>query len=371
MPSALGIVSYHDSSVYIKGMQKFRPVAAFSFLGRFRLIDIPLSNMTNSGMDRVQIYVNGNPRSLIEHVGRGRQYNINSKHGRVSLLPLYKPDGHGLYTPDIEAYHDNLHSIAADNNEYVIVAPINFVYRASYDQLLQTHIDSGADISILCQNVDNAKEQYVGCDVLTLNRQKGVQRIERNLGNVKYRTLSLQTYIMSKALFIECIETAREVSTMYWLKDIVNDFCLTKDVRALAHRGTFYCISDLQSYFQANLAFLDEKTIRDWSSSDWPIYTRTNDSSPTIYLNGGFAQDSLISNGCEIAGVIRHSIVGRSCKIGHDALIENCIICPGVTIGDGAVLKNMVVDKYSYIMKKKELSGTASDPLYIARREIV
>ena len=89
MCNALGIITYNDSSVYVEGMQKYRPIAGFSFLGRYRLVDFAISNMSNSGIDDIQIYVNGNPRSLIDHVGTGRHYNINSKHGHLSLVPVY------------------------------------------------------------------------------------------------------------------------------------------------------------------------------------------------------------------------------------------------------------------------------------------
>ena len=94
-------------------------------------------------------------------------------------------------------------------------------------------------------------------------------------------------------------------------------------------------------------------------------------SAPAIYLNGGTATGSLISNGCEISGVVKNSIVGRSCKIGKDALIENCIIMPDVEIADGAHLKNVIVDKHSKIAKKKDLAGLEEQPLYIGRRENV
>ena len=104
MCNALGIITYNDSSVYVEGMQKYRPIAGFSFLGRYRLVDFAISNMSNSGIDDIQIYVNGNPRSLIDHVGTGRHYNINSKHGHLSLVPVYTDGGTSRFTTDISCY---------------------------------------------------------------------------------------------------------------------------------------------------------------------------------------------------------------------------------------------------------------------------
>lgn len=371
MANALGIISYSDSSVYVAGMQNYRPVAAFNFMGRYRLVDFPISNMTNSGMDEIQVYIKGNPKPLIEHIGRGRQYNINSKHGKLEMVPLYKENGRGQFTPDIEIFYDNLHSVKESDKDYVVVAPVNIIYKSNYDELLKDHIESGADISVLYQNIDTAKEEYIGLDVLQLNRQKGVLSIDKNLGNYKNRSLSLQTYIMSKELFVYAVETAKKTSSMYWFKDIVNDLCEEYDVRAVNYRGKFYYIYDLKSFYKTNLEVLDAKNLKAFADPNWPIYTRTYDSSPAIYMSGGTATESLICNSCEISGTIKKSIIGRGAVIGKNAVIENCMILPEAKVAANAVLKNVIVDKHARVLHKKELSGTEDEPLYIARRENV
>ena len=207
MATALGIVSYNDSTVYVQGLQQHRPIASFSFLGRYRLVDVPVSNMTNSGMDDIEIYVNGNPRSLFDHIGDGRQYNINSKHGSLSLIPLYKETGLGtsIYTSDVESYYDNIDNIIETKHDYVIIAPVNYIYTTNYAELLQQHIESGADISMLYKTVNDANEKYINCDTLALNKQKGVEGIELNVGRYKKRDLSLLTYIMKKDIFVSLI----------------------------------------------------------------------------------------------------------------------------------------------------------------------
>lgn len=372
MASALGIISYNDSSVYVEGMQKYRPLAAFGFMGRYRMVDFPISNMTNSGMDEIQLYINGNPKTVFEHIGRGRQYNINSKHGKLEIVPLWKENGRAQYTPDIEAYYDNLFSIEKSEHDYIIIAPVNVVYTENYDELLEKHIQSGADISVLYHNIDTAKEKYIGCDVLTLNRQKGIEKIEKNLGKYKNRALSLQTYVMSKEIFIHAIEEAKKISTMYWFRDILNDFCEGDyDVRGINYRGNFFYVYDLVSYYATNLSALEENVINDMAQSGWPVYTRTYDSSPTIYLNGGWASNSIISNSCEISGTVTNSVIGRGVKIGNNSVIENCVILPQAEIGPNAHLKDCIVDRHATIKKKKELIGSEENPLYIARRENV
>ncbi|ERK45724.1 putative glucose-1-phosphate adenylyltransferase, GlgD subunit [[Eubacterium] cylindroides ATCC 27803] len=373
MCNALGIITYNGLNVYVQGLQEYRPIAGFNFLGRYRLVDFPISNMTNSGIDEIQVFIKGNPRPMIEHIGDGRQYNINSKHGSLDLIPYYNEEGRGNpeFAPDVESYYNNINQIEDNTNDYVIIAPVNMIYTANYKDLLNQHIESGAEISILYQNVDDAKDKYINCDVLQMNRQKGVLKIEQNLGNYKTRALSLQTYILSKELFIQLVKEARKVSSMYWFKDIVNDHCVDMDIRAINYRGNVYCINDLRSYFESNLALLEESQMKQFSKDSWPIYTRTSDTAPAIYLKGGSASGSFIANGCQISGSVKNSIIGRGSVIGKGAKIENCVIMSDVVIGEDAVLKNVIIDKHSKVLKKKELIGNAEDPLYIGRRENV
>ena len=239
MCEAFGIVNYEGANVLVKGMQDYRPVAAFSFLGRYRMIDFPISNLSNSGVDRIQVYVKSNPRSLIEHLGTGRHYNINSKRGKLHILTAEDMSNNSVYNSDISAYMFNMQSIEDAPDPYVIITSSNMIFRANYEELLDQHVKSGADISILYKNVDNAKDAYIDCDVLMLNRQKGELSIDQNLGNYKNRAISCGTYILSKELFISLVKKAANTSSMYWFKDIINEECSELDIRGISLRGFF------------------------------------------------------------------------------------------------------------------------------------
>ena len=101
MYKAFGIVNSSGRNIYVDGMQDYRPIGAFSFLGRYRVIDFPISNMTNSNIDRIQVYINNKPRSIVEHVGTGRHYNINSKSGKLQLLFSEHNNDNDIYNTDI------------------------------------------------------------------------------------------------------------------------------------------------------------------------------------------------------------------------------------------------------------------------------
>ena len=107
MSNAFGVVSFGGNNVNVEGLQEYRAVGSISFLGRYRLIDFPLSNMTNSGIDNIQLFVNKDPRSIVGHVGTGRHYNINSKRGKLHMLFSSRIGTHDLYNTDIASYAEN------------------------------------------------------------------------------------------------------------------------------------------------------------------------------------------------------------------------------------------------------------------------
>ena len=198
MSKAFGIINFAGNNIQVNDMQAYRPIGAFSFLGRYRVIDFPISNMSNSGIDVMQVYVRRKPRSLVEHIGTGRHYNINSKRGKLITLFQESNIDNGIYNTDIAAYMENLDCFDEINSEYVVIAPSYMVYTADYSAFLKTHIESGADITLMYHSVDNAKDHFPNCQTLNINKQKGVLSMEPNLGNAKNRNIFMDTYVMKK-----------------------------------------------------------------------------------------------------------------------------------------------------------------------------
>ena len=203
MAKAFGIVNFGGRQFWVEGMQDYRPSGAFSFLGRYRTVDFPISNLSNSGIDQIQVYIRRKPRSLVEHLGTGRHYNINSKRGRLHILFSQNGVDHDIYNNDIAAFLENMEYIEKINCPYVVIVPSYMVYTQDFSALLQTHIDSGADITLLYHSTENAKEHFLNCNTLDLNKQKGVLALEMNRGTAKSRSIFMDTYVMKKELFIE------------------------------------------------------------------------------------------------------------------------------------------------------------------------
>ncbi|MCR4951778.1 MAG: glucose-1-phosphate adenylyltransferase subunit GlgD, partial [Solobacterium sp.] len=320
---ALGIINFEDNVATVDGLGEYRPVPAIAILGRYRVIDFVLSNMTNSGIDRVQVYCKEKPRNLIEHLGNGSVYNINSKRGKLRILYGEKNFASPVYNHDIANFMLNMQYIERDNNPYVVVAPSYFMYSLDYSTVLAKHLETGADVTVLYTSTNEAKTSYLGCDVLTLDKEKKVTAIDRNRGNTVRKNVSMECYVMTKKLFIDLVKKAAETSSLYWFKDILRDSVGELDIRGFQFKGYVACINSLPEYFRVSMALRDRTTAAGLFKPGWPIYTQTNDSSPTKYEAGSKVTGSVVANGSVIEGTA-----------------ENCIISRGVTIRKGAVIKN-------------------------------
>nr|WP_317284032.1 glucose-1-phosphate adenylyltransferase subunit GlgD [uncultured Sellimonas sp.] len=371
MNKALGIINFARNRIWVDGLHDYRPIGAFSFLGRYRVIDFPISNMTNSGIDQIQVYIRRKPRSLIEHLGTGRHYNLNSKRGK--LIALFSESGveNNIYNTDIAAYIENLECIEESPYPYVILAPSYMIYSMDFNSLLQAHIDSGADITLLYHSVTTAKEEFLNCDVLDLNKQKGVLSIEHNRGSAANRHIFMDTYVMKKELFLDLIKKSKKLSSIYTLSQIVNYECSELDIRGVSHHGFFASITDFKSYYNANISLINSKNASSLFHEDWPIYTRTNDSCPTHYFDSAEVKNSLVSNGCQIEGTVENSVIGRGCVIKKGAVIKNSVILPGSFISSDVHIENYVVDKKAKIMHVADLTAPANDPGYIKRGDTI
>ena len=220
---------------------------------------------------------------------------------------------------------------------------------------------------MLYHSVENANEAYLNCEYLTLNRQGGVLSLGKNRGDEAQRDIFMGTYVMKTELFIEMIQKARAISSMYTLSQVVSLSCDELDIRGYAHEGYFAAITDLKSYYDANLSLLDIEKAEALINNAWPIYTRTNDSCPTQYFADADVKHSVVSNGCLIEGTIENSIIGRGCTIKKGVVIKNSVVLPDTYIEEGIHIENQVIDKHSKLLHCKELIATPDAPGYVRR----
>lgn len=217
MAKTVGIVNLH-SDITFKGLTERRPVASVSFLGRYGIIDFVLSNMSNSNLNTVGILIQNNPRSLFKHLGTGNEWNFNQKKGGVSLLYNEKYANNPKYNHDINNLVENIAFIKEANPDYVVVAPAHIITTMNYNEVIDHHIASGSEVTIVYQNIENADEAFIGSDYLKLEGTQ-VNEIKVNKGNKKQRAISLETYVFNTSVLMDIIDYAKHLSSFFGLRD--------------------------------------------------------------------------------------------------------------------------------------------------------
>jgi len=368
MHDVLGIVTFSSNAVDIRGLGAYRSDGAISFFGRYRLIDFVLSNFTNSGIEDIQIYVKKNPRSLVEHVRRGN-YNINSKRGSLKFLFASSYRNHGLYNNDITCYMENIEQIMQSDKEYVILAPSYLVNKINYNDVLKEHIEKENDITVVYTPCSNAKEDYMLATTLVLDKQSRVTKIEPNLGKYKARNISTGTLVMKRELFISLINKAANTSSLFTFADIIKDSIDDIKVCGYKFKGSVFRIASFEEYYKSNMQLRNRAATEEFMDPHWPIHTKTNDSSPTIYTEDAEVSGSVIANGCIIEGTVINSVIGRNVTIAKGAVVKDSVILPSVKISKNSHIECAVIDKYAEVKYVNEIKGTKKHPIYVKRRD--
>ncbi len=370
---AFGIVTSTPRRVNVYGLQEYRPAGAFTFAGKFRVIDFPVSNFSNSGIKNIQVYLNKHPKALTDHLGTGRSYNLNSKRDRLELFYCDHHKENDVYNTDVSDYMDNLSVLKSQPQEYVVIAPCYMVYKQDFNALLNDHIQSDADITMLYHRVNNAKDHYLNCRVLTMDQDQRILSLELNRGNRQNQCVFMDTYVMKKDLFISLVERASAYSSTYSLAQMISVITKTEEyeMRGVQHKGFFASIDDLKSFYESNMSILEVNRVKDLFSDDWWIHTRTTDSNPARIYEGADVKGCMIANGCHIEGKAENSIIGRAVEIGKGAVVRNSIILDHAVIGEGVVLDCQIVDKYASITKTRELIASPDKPGYVHRADIL
>ena len=371
MAKVIGYVNLH-SDVSLKGLTERRPLASVSFLGRYGIIDIVLSNFSNSNIDNVGVLIKEKPRSLFKHMANGNAWNFNSKNGGVQLLYDEKYAGNGMYNNDINNIVENIAFFETNKPDYVVVAPAHIINTMDFSELVEAHAASGNAVTIATQKVKDADVNWIGCDYVKLDSDtKLVTQLETNMGNAKNRMISLEAYVFSAKTFEKFLKTAEKVSPFYSIRDMLAYSLDERRIGVYEYKGYVRCINSYQAYFNVCLEFLNYEVSTQVFHANWPIFTNTNDTPPTKYKEHSCVRDSMIANGAVVNGTVEHSIIGRAVIVGDGAVIKNSIIFSGSVIDPGSVLENVIMDKRARVKNMKNLKGELKEPLFIKEGDVV
>lgn len=360
----MGIILLNENEDNIKRLTKKRPLASIPFGGRYRIIDFALSNLANSGMTNIGIFTDGKTRSLMDHLGSGKPWDLARK---INGLFIFNFGYSGKYINEIETFKNNIEYFHKSKEMYAIVCSSYMICNIDYKAAAAYHEKSGADITIVYKGVDNGETSFIDCDVLNIQDNK-VLSVGKNIGTDALNNISMDMFIMKKEILInlvlQCIKTGHYNS----LKEAIYNKLNNLNVNAYKFNGYLSCINTINSYYKANMDLLDLKISNELFSENGKIFTKTQDEPPTKYTESSKVLNSLVANGCIIEGNVENSIIFRRVKIHKTAEIKNCIIMQNCEIKPGVKLTNIVIDKSVVVEEGKELKGDIDLPLVVERK---
>ncbi|MCI7191841.1 glucose-1-phosphate adenylyltransferase subunit GlgD [bacterium] len=368
--NALGVIFANSYDNLVPELVAERTMGSIPFAGRYRMIDFVLSNMANAGIDNVSVIVRKNYHSLMDHLGSGREWDLTRKRGGLNIVPPFAERSVKLYSGRVDALASVLSWLQAQKERYVILSDTNVAMNFDFNKLIDAHVASGADVTM----VYNRSEIPDGArnDNYTIRIDNG--RVTELLSN-DYRpgvqNLSLNLYIIERETLIQLIRDAAVRGLVYFERDILARNLNLLNVQAYEFDGYAARIADMKSYFDENMRLLEPGNVDKLFDPANPIYTKIRDDNPTRYLEGSKVKNSLLADGCVIEGTVENSVLFRGCQIKKGAVVKNCVLMQDTVVEEGCTVEYVVSDKNVHITSGKQLTGTDSFPVFVAKGHTV
>ena len=364
---AIGYITANYTTIGKSSLTETRPLAALPFMGRYRLIDFPLSNMMNAGIRTVGVVLPPNYRPLADHLGAGRPWELDRKRGGLFLLP-----GNAFGTTrqncrflmrDIIA---NRVLFERSRSPYVVMSATNIVFNMDLGAVIDAHATSGAEITMVYTRAKRAETDTMRMEIGDAGRVRSLYPT----GGCQYGDAEfLDLFVINRDTLLQIIEDYSNYDYKDFFEALDGDIAL-HDVCTYEFKGLSIGMFDVESYYRRSMEVLDPSVMDELFHPDRPIMTKAHDTPPASYSSGSNAQNSFISAGCRIEGTVRGSILSRDVVVEPGAYVANSIVMQSCLICRGARVENAILDKNNVVPSQTELRGTPDATLVLSKAPI-
>ncbi len=318
---------------------------AVPYGGKYRIIDFPLSNCFNSGIDTVGVLTQYRPLELNDYIGSGKPWDLDRSGGGVHVLPPYQGSkGGDWYKGTANAIYQNLNFIERYNPKYVLILSGDHIYKMNYAKMIEQHEATGAAATIAVLNVSLEEASRFG--IMNANPDGSIYEFEEKPAKPKSTLASMGIYVFDweKIRYYLTNDEANPASSNDFGKDIIPAM-LNAGEKMMVYRFDDYWkdVGTVESLWDANLDLLNPKINLSLADPDWKIYSRTEALPPQYIADGAVVENSLITSGCEVAGSIDFSVLYKNVTVEDGAKVEYSLIMPGAVIKKGAHVKYSIV----------------------------
>jgi glucose-1-phosphate adenylyltransferase len=351
----------------LEGLTKKVAKPAVAFGGKYRIIDFPLSNCANSGIDIVGVLTQYEPVLLNSYVAQSQRWGLDVQGSGVFVLPpSEKIEGFGLYKGTADAITQNIDFIDLHNPEYVLILSGDHIYKMNYDKLLDTHIHKKADATIAVIEVPIKEASRFG--IMNTDEEYRIQEFEEKPENPKSNLASMGIYIFTWKTLKKYLQEddKLETSSHDFGHDIIPKY-LSDGRTLIAHpfQGYWKDVGTVNSLWESNMDLIDHSGDLDLSDRTWRIYSEDKGSPAQVISASATVKSAYIDKGAIIDGYVEHSVISNDVQVNKDAVVKNSVLLPGSVIGEGAELDYVIVAEDVKIADNVKLSGTLDKILLV------
>ncbi len=363
---AFGLIFTGEHNPYMRDLVLSRAVAAVPFGGRYRCIDFTLSNLVNTGIRNVGLIVQKNYHSLMDHLGTGKEWDLNRKRDGLFLLPPFSTkDNTGVYRGDIDAFHSVMQYVRRSSQKYMILCGSHTVFNTTFDAILKQHRETGADITIMYNEDPRFFPEEQNRDLRLILDEDGVsvKRLEWNPRNPGSNFRSCEVNIIDRDLFEDLVEESYSRGGVDFVREILLPKVRELKIMGWRYDGYVGRIDSINTYFMHSMELLNASAAKDLFNMQHPIYTKVKDEIASEYGENADVRNVLMADGCAVDGTVENSIVFRGVTVERGAIVKNSILMQGVTVRKGAVLDHVILDKNVTVNAGRQLTGYEGIPL--------
>lgn len=320
---------------------------AVSFGGKYRIIDFPLSNCVNSGIDTVGVLTQYQPLILNDYIGNGQSWDLDRTFGGVHILSPYQgKTSSDWYKGTANAIYQNLHFIKQFNPDYVLVLSGDHIYKMNYSKMLNFHVLNNADCTIAALNVQLSEASRFG--ILNTDKDGVIYEFEEKPKHPKSTLASMGIYIFTAEKLYKYLEAdSRNPKSQNDFGKNVLPAMLAGGEKMMAYEfeGYWKDVGTIDSLYEANMDLLGDNPKFDVTDSSWKIQSKSPLAPPHYIGNGAKTVNSIIMSGCEIYGTVENSVLSSNVVIKEGAVIKNSVIMADTTIGKNAYVEYSIIDE--------------------------
>ena len=316
---------------------------AVSFGGKYRIIDFPLSNCINSGVDTVGVLTQYQPLRLNAHIGIGIPWDLDRNIGGVTVLPPYEKSSNSeWYTGTANAIYQNLEFMESYNPDYVLILSGDHIYKMDYEVMLDFHKEKNADVTIAAMPVPMEEANRFG--IVVTDGENRITAFEEKPENPRSNLASMGIYIFSWPVLRDALIQKKDEPGCDFGKHVI-PYCFEQEKRMYAYEYSGYWkdVGTLGSYWEANMELIDIVPEFNLYEEYWKIYTNGGGLPPQYIAESAVVDRSIICNGAEIYGEVHNSVIGAEVTIGKGTVVRDSIIMQDSQLGENCVVDKAII----------------------------